>query len=317
MAAAKKTLFDKRKVALTKARFRAWWEGADFNEEAATAVIEAELAAANMNAEPEDLFDEPEAVVPPRLVALGKLWGEGRIRPGDDTADALEPARIGLAAEGVLAVLGPGLVASLKAIAGAHPGKIEAFEWRTETLDVLRSEARKARLGARVSIAPLDLDAHAWTANAYDGLLSVDDFSYAGHAPHLAAQICKCLKPGACAVAEAYVGLPNDEFATAFASSFAEPQIRAHGDLLTAMADSGLTLEADEDLTEEMLDRARQGFRRLEGVLKEASGLDATTARELVWEAEAWRVRMKLLTQRRLERRRFILRKPPETPAAA
>jgi hypothetical protein len=38
--------------------------------------------------------------------------------------------------------------------------------------------------------------------------------------------------------------------------------------------------------------------------------LEAAVARELAWEAEAWRMRLRLLATRRLERRRFILRKP-------
>ncbi|HVY84439.1 MAG TPA: hypothetical protein VG943_04855 [Caulobacterales bacterium] len=318
MAAALSSLFDKRKMALTKARLRAWWEGEDFDEVAAEAEIEAELAAANTNAEPEDLFDEPEIEPPPRVVALSRIWGEGRIRPGDDTADALEPARLGLAPDGVLALLSPGLIGPVAAIAGAHPGKIDVYEWREETIEVLRAQKRKAKLADRVTVTLVDLEAHVWPANTYDGLYSVDDFAYAGYPPHLAVQVFKCLKPGACAVVEAYVGLPLPELATAFASSFAEPQIKPQGDLLQFFTDARLTLEADEDLTEEMLDRARQGFKRLEGALKDVATMDPATARELIWEAEAWRMRMKLMTHRRLERRRFILRKPTEeAPAPA
>jgi hypothetical protein len=70
-----------------------------------------------------------------RLQALAILWGDDRVRPGDATADKLEPARIGLAAEGVLAVLGPGLAGPMVAVAAAHPGKIEVFEWREETFE--------------------------------------------------------------------------------------------------------------------------------------------------------------------------------------
>ncbi len=127
----------------------------------------------------------------------------------------------------------------------------------------------------------------------------------------------KCLKPGACAVVETYVGLRADELATAFASSFAEPQIRAHGDILQFYADAGLALEADEDLTEEFLATARQAFKQLGERLTEAGALDPGAARELAWEAEAWRMRIKLLAQRRLERRRFTLRKPSDALEAA
>ena len=39
MALALKGLFDKRKVALARARFHAWWEGEAFDEAAAQAAI--------------------------------------------------------------------------------------------------------------------------------------------------------------------------------------------------------------------------------------------------------------------------------------
>lgn len=312
--AAKKALFDRKGLALTRAKLRAWWDGADFNEEAAIAEIEAKLAAepaANDAADPEDeLFDEPEYELPARLQALAILWGEDRVRPGDATADKLEPARIGLAPEGVLAVLGPGLAGPLVAVAAAHPGKIDVFEWREETFEALKHGLQKAKLDERVSAARIDLEAHVFTAGAYDGLLSIDDFAYCGYPPHLAQQILKCLKPGACAVVECYVGLKTPELATAFASSFAEPQIRAHGDILQFFVDAGLVLEEDEDMTDDFLFTARAAFKQLGERLAVAGNLEVPVARELAWEAEAWRMRLQLLATRRLERRRFMLRRP-------
>lgn len=316
--AALNALFDKRKLALTRARFHAWWEGEAFDEAAALAALEAKGADAPVNdaSVEEELFDEPHYELPGRLVALGVLWGEGRIRPGDAAAEGLEPARIGLAPDGVLAVLGAGLAAPIAAVANVYAGKIEAFEWREETYEALQHGLRQAKLDERVSLARIDLEAHVFTPNNYDGLLSIDDFAYCSFPPHLAHQIMKCLKPGACAVVECYTGLPSPALASAFASSFAEPQIRAHGDLLKFFGDTGLLVEADEDLTEELLGYARAGFKRLGESLSEAGKLEVAAARELAWEAEAWRVRMNLMVQKRLERRRFILRKPIDEPQA-
>lgn len=314
MALALKTLLDKRRMAMTRAKLKAWWEGEEFDAAAAEAAFETQ-ALANGNAD-DALFEPPEFIPPPRLAALSVLWGEGRVRPGDDAADKLEVARLGLPAEGVLAILGPGLIAPVAAVAAEHPGSIEVFEWREETVEGLTHGVAKAKLDGRTSITRVDLEAHAWTPAHFDGLWSMDDFAYCSYPTHLAQQIMKCLKPGACAVVEAYVGLPCAEFATAFASSFAEPQIRAHGDVLHIFADTGLVLEGDEDLTEEFLDMARAGFKAL-GERLSADKIDAAGAQELAWEAEAWRMRMKLLAQRRLERRRFILRKPSEGAAPA
>jgi|GEM_PF-1250489 len=313
MAVALKALFDKRQLAMTRARFRAWWDGEAFDEEAAIAEIEASLTAANDDDAPaldEELFDAPHYEPPPRLVALSLLWGEGRIRPGDSTADKLEPARIGLSPDGVLAVLGPGHIGPLSAVAAAHPGPIEVFEWREETFDALKHAIAGTELGARIAASRIDLEAHVFTPNHFDGLLSTDDFAYCSYPPHLAQQIMKCLKPGASAVVECYVGLRVAELRTAFATSFAEPHIRAHGDLLQFFTDTGLKIEADEDVTEEFLTTARQSFSQLGDKLTNAANVGVTAVQELAWEAEAWRMRLRLLAQRRLERRRFILRKP-------
>ena len=318
MAAALKVLFDKRKLALTRAKLRAWWEGEAFDETAALAEIEAKLAENPPANDIEDqLFDEPEYEWPPRLAALSLLWGEHRVRPGDATADGLEPARLGLEAEGVLALLGPGLAGPVIAAANAHPGKIEVFEWREETVEALKHGVAKAGLAERVVVTRIDLEAHVFTPGSFDGIWSTDDFAYCGYPPHLAQQIMKSLKPGACAVIETYVGLRAEELATAFASSFAEPQIRAHGDLLKFFVDAGLVLESDEDLTDEFLSTARESFKQLGAKLTDGDGVEPAIARELAWEAEAWRMRLKLLAQRRLERRRFIQRKPADTPAEA
>jgi cyclopropane fatty-acyl-phospholipid synthase-like methyltransferase len=314
--AAKKALFDKKGIALTRAKLAAWWDGAEFDKEAALAEIEAKLAEAPVandaavDADTEtELFDYE---LPPRLQALAILWGEDRVRPGDATADKLEPARIGLAPDGVLAVLGPGLAGPMVAVAAAHPGKIELFEWREETFDALQHGLKQAKLNDRVSAVRIDLEAHVFAPASFDGLLSIDDFAYCGYPPHLAQQIMKSLKPGACAVAECYVGLKSPELATAFASSFAEPQIRAHGDVLQFFVDAGLVLEADEDMTDDFLFTARTAFKQLGERLQAAGALEVPVARELAWEAEAWRMRLQLLATRRLERRRFVLRRPAD-----
>lgn len=317
--AAKKALFDKKSVALTRAKLRAWWEGEPFNEEAAIAEFEAKLAAEpaanDTDGAESELFDAPPYELPPRLRALAVLWGDNRVRPGDATADKLEPARIGLPPEGVLAVLSPGLAGPMMAVAAIHPGKIEVFEWREETFEALQHGLKEANLDERVTVSRIDLEAHVFAAGAYDGLLSIDDFAYSGYPPHLAQQIMKCLKPGACAVVECYVGLKTPELATAFASSFAEPQIRARGDVLQFFADAGLVLEADEDMTDDFLFTARSAFKQLGERLQAAGQLEVAVARELAWEAEAWRMRLQLLATRRLERRRFVLRKPIEDQA--
>jgi hypothetical protein len=51
--------------------------------------------------------------------------------------------------------------------------------------------------------------------------------------------------------------------------------------------------------------------------LADAAKLSVAAARELAWEAEAWKMRLRLLAQCRLQRRRIVVRRPiveEETP---
>jgi SAM-dependent methyltransferase len=319
MAVAVKSLLNKRKVALARARFRAWWEGEAFDAEAAQATIDAAANDADALAGDVEsaLFDPPAYQPPPRLAALAVMWGEGRVRPGDAASEAVALAPVQVQAQGVLAVLGPGGPAPVLALAAIHPGQIQVFEWREETLEAQKLAIAKAGLEERVKVASIDLEAHVFAQQSFDALLSIDDFAYASYAPHLAQQIFKALKPGARGLLDAYVGFKLPEHATAFATSFAEPQIRPHGDLLQILHDTGLIVASDDDLTDDFARLAREGFTRLSQNMDAVAKLDVRGAQELAWEVEAWRMRLKLLGQRRLERRRIVVERPSADPSEA
>jgi hypothetical protein len=147
--------------------------------------------------------------------------------------------------------------------------------------------------------------------DAFDVLVSFDDLTFAGHAPHLALQAARGVKAGGCAIMDCYVGTPGPDLAHAFASAFAEPQVRARPDIEHALSEAGFDFEAEEDLTEATIALARARFEALPALM---SGADAPkmcvgATRELAWETETWRVRLRMLNRRRLERRRFILRR--------
>ncbi|MGE0830120.1 MAG: hypothetical protein AB7O04_12325, partial [Hyphomonadaceae bacterium] len=155
-----------------------------------------------------------------------------------------------------------------------------------------------------------DLETHHFEPDSVDGVLSLDEFTFADEPTRLAHHLAKMLKPGACLLVECYAGLPAADIAPSFASAFAEPHIRAAGDVAHYLLESGLKIEGQDDLTEECIDLARQGFKRVESRLLEGGSIDLAVARELGWEAEAWRARLRMLASRRLERRRIIARRP-------
>ncbi|MBL8557641.1 MAG: hypothetical protein JNM47_02895 [Hyphomonadaceae bacterium] len=300
---------DKRGVAMARARFAAWWDGADFDPAAAEAAFLAQ-AAANDSGE-EGAPAAPEA--PPvdlRLEALQRLWGEGRLMPGDAAVEATFPTRLELSTTAQLAVFGPGLHAPVAALAQTHLGEMKVSEWRDETRAHLKFGVAKAGLDKRVAVAAIDLETFAAPVGSFEGLISFDDFTFADNGARLAQQITKALKPKASAIIETYAALPGGDLSPAFATAFSEPHLRASGDIETMLAETGLTIVAHDDVTDEHLANARAGFKRLAEALAAGPALAPGAGRELAWEAEAWRVRMRLLATRRLERRRLHVTRP-------
>ena len=301
---------DKRNVALAKARLRAWWEGADFDEAGALAAIEAAANDAgqdgNVDAELFAAEAEPED---PRLDALQRIWGQGRVGPGDDAAEAGLATKLNLTATATLGLFGPGLGAPVTAIAQTHLGEIRVFEWREETLPALRRAVTRARLDARVTVSAADLETFSSPAEAFDGLVSLDDFSFADNAGRLAQQLVRGLKPKAMAVIEMYCGVPGSDIAAGFAAAFREPQIRPADKAAAILEEAGLRVDANDDITDAHIEAVKVGFRRLGEALKTGGQLSPIAGRELAWETEAWRVRVRLLAARRLERRCFVVTK--------
>lgn len=293
---------DPRGVALARARFRAWWDGAAFDEAAAQQAI-----AANDRDVEADLFAETPEPDDPRLEALQRLWGAGRLLPGDETAEAAMPAALGLSATATLGIFGPGLMSPVAAMAGTHLGPIRAFEWREEALGALRRGVKRAGLEPRAELSGIDIETFTAPAEALDGAVSLDEFSHADNAARLALQLARGLKPKGMALIACYCGEPGADLAGAFASAFREPQIRTADSLAALLEEAGLRVEASDDLTDAHLALARAGFRRLGEALSKDGPPAPATGRELAWEIQAWRVRVALLAARRLQRRQFTV----------
>jgi SAM-dependent methyltransferase len=288
---------------LVRARLRAWWEGTPFDEAAALAAI---AATANDQGIEAELFAAPAPPEDPRLEALQRLWGAGRLMPGDDAAEAAMPTALGLSATATLGLFGPGLSQPAAAVATTHLGPIRVFEWREEALPALRHGIARAALSERVDTSPIDLETFSAPAEACDGIISLDDFTYADNAARLAVQIARALKPKAGALIECTCGDPGPDLAGAFASAFCEPQIRPAETLVALLEEAGLRVEANEDMGDAHLALARAGFRRLGEAISKDGPPNPAVGRELGWETQAWRVRVALLAARRLQRRRFI-----------
>lgn len=295
---------DPRGLALAKARFKAWWNGAEFDEAAAQAALE---AVANDTDADADLFGESPEPLDPRLEALQRIWGAGRVGPGDASLEASALARINLSASGALAVFGPGLWGPVEALANAHPGDLRVFEWREETQSPLKQWVARAKIEKRVTLSAIDAETFTAPSEAFDALFACDGFTHADNHARLAMQFTRMLKPKATAWIETYCAEDGAAVAPGFASAFSEPHIRPATAIATALDESGLRVESNEDVTDAHVAAARAGFRQLAAALKAQAALDARAAQELAWETEAWRARFAYLGDRRLERRLFVV----------
>jgi SAM-dependent methyltransferase len=284
--------------ALVGAKFSAWWNGAPFDEEAFRAAREAIANEPGFAGADSELFDPAPD---PRLDGLARLWGERRVMPSSDEARVLE--LLGAADTGALTLLGPGHVGAIAAF--TKFAAVQVYEWRDETRGAL-TRALEAQKLANVTLAALDLDLTSLAADASDGVVSFDEFTYASNPARLALQIARTLKPGAKAVIEAYVMGERGDIGPAFASAFAEPQVHGHDAIRQAMTEAGLDIDSDEDLSPELAQQARNAFETFSTVVPDAPPASALEAREIAWEIQTWRARMKLMKRGVLQRRRFV-----------
>jgi hypothetical protein len=290
----------KRDLAIVKAKFDAWWLGEEFD---ATKIPERPSDGPPAGAD-DMLFDrEDPARHNPRFLALQRFWGEGRVTPGDSAAEALLPVRLAVQASGALGLIGPGLIAPVSAMAVAHPGELRLYEWRDLAAQALNVGVQRSGLKSRAQAHLFDLETGQLEAESLDGVVCFDAFTFCAHPSRLAVQIAKALKPNCGVVIETYVGASGPQNAAAFASSFLEPQIQAVETLTALLFEAGLRIESEADLTDQHLEQARAGLRRLAEGLGGPPQLTAAALREVAWEAEAWRARKALLSQGALRRR--------------
>jgi hypothetical protein len=208
--------------------------------------------------------------------------------------------------------MGPGLSAPLVKAASAHPGPLAVYEWREDALASLEHAVAVQGLAKRCAIHSLDLDLFTAPVDSWDGVWSLDEFTYAPNPSRLAVQLMRGLKPGAAVAAEFYASAKKQDFGPAFASAFAEQQTPGETVIPEVLAAAGMSVEQAEETTEAHIKQGRAGFVRLQSALSSAGrgGLDPLALREIAWEAESWRTRLHALGSGTLKRWRILARRP-------
>jgi SAM-dependent methyltransferase len=316
-------LVDAEKAALLCAKFMAWWDGKDFDAEA-FAAARAERAAAKANAaanvagpappskpprvaEGRDLFEGTLPLAPARLEALSAIWGPGRVMPSVEDEERAHLVRLAPTVDAPLALIGPGGIGPVRVVGRYHAGPMSVFEWREEAQGHLKASLAQLECAGRTSLIAHDLELFAPQEGAFAAVICLDELTYCATPKRFCRQIAKMLAPSGVALIEAYGLRGAPCLREAFASAFAEPQVLAVEAMVEVLAEAGLRIDAQDDVTTEHLRHARAGFKRLNAFLEAGPELTPAVAREIGWEAEAWRARVSLLRSGQLVRRQFIV----------
>jgi hypothetical protein len=254
----------------------------------------------------------------PRIAALEAIWGAGLFVPGDPRIDMelAEALDLVVATRKTILTLGVNLP-TLEAISDVTSARLLALDWREPC--VARVQAGLGRLMNRISVKLSDIERMnigVAPEGGFAGFVSVDAFTYADYKPGLVSQAFKLLRPGAVWAILDYVGETEALPAGAFASAWAQPQVCGHRTLPRLLIEGGFEVMSDDTATERLLGAANRAVRslpaRLDDFAAHAQGAKGALAlRELAWELQTWRTRMRILGTRALEARLIIARRGP------
>lgn len=190
-------------------------------------------------------------------------------------------------------------------------------EWRSGCRDRM-----SAICGAKdMAFAPVDRS-NAFEAGSLGALISQDCFAFSEHKAGLVTRANRALAEGGRWVFTETVKRTKKTPAEAFASAWSEPLLGAEGEIEELMGFAGLKISIREDVTHEVLEAARESLKRLPVLLEEAAAIGqdgrdgALYLRELSWELQSWRARMRALEGGALGVIKWMVEKPGNADVA-
>jgi hypothetical protein len=248
-----------------------------------------------------DAAPDPAAAPPPdtpaapracfRRAWADRLWGEGMALPGGADEVLRLAALLPLSAETTLLLAGVGARAAGGVIAGARGCFVAGF-------DPAPPPARSAARG-RVTTDPFDAAAPAFRARYHHHALFLEPLRGGGAPAALLQAAAAGLRPGGQLVLLELVaaGAPEPRWLAAEGRAAPPPEAA----LPEALAGAGFQLHVVEDAGRRHRDAVLAGWRALTQAMRaEPERPGAAAAADLVAEAEAWLLRLRLLRDGRL-----------------
>lgn len=328
-------------LAQFRVRLHAWWEGVDPAQLVHPAPAMAQDAPALVLSEPaqphhleepqpeggEELLIEQQRLIPaeaeaddepdyeppiplsPRMAALRYLWGGWRIAPQEPKLLNGVLASLKLPPRDPVCFVGPGGMSPVIGLAKLHSGPLEVCEWREEAFAPMHAAAGAIE-DRMIMVGPMGLDGRG-LPRGLAALISLEELAYVPDLDGYINAVLGGLRGDGRAVLEGYCSTDGAlEVAPCFSTSFAQPMLRTRETVRLALALSGAVIEHEEDRTREHVHAARSAFRRFSRNLAERRNqLPPGGAQELMAEAESWQARMNCLSEGKIRRMRFVIRK--------
>jgi hypothetical protein len=257
--------------------------------------------------------DEPDFTPPiplsPRLSALRYLWGGWRIAPQEPKLLNGVLANLKLPPRDTVCYVGPGGMSPVMGLAKLHSGPLEVCEWREEAFAPLHAAAGSLE-DRLIVVGPMGLDGRG-LPRGLAALISLEELAFVPDLDGYINAVLGGLRGDGRAVLEGYCSTDGGaELASCFSSSFARPMLRTRETVRLALALSGAVIEHEEDRTAEHVHAVRAAFRRFSvGLATRDDRLPPEAAQELMAEAESWQARLACLSEGKIRRMRFVIRK--------
>lgn len=262
-------------------------------------------------APPVPVAEVPTPVAPPprrsfRRAWADRLWGEGMVLPGGADEVLRLAALLPLAPESTLLLAGQGARAAGGVVSGARGCFVSAFE---PGLEAPRPGAR-----SRVTAEPFDPATPAFRAGFHHHALLIEPLRAGGSPEGLLAAAAKGLRRGGQVVVMDLVacGLSAGPAETRWLAAEGRSAPPPEAILPAALQEAGFQIHVVEDAGRRHREAAMVAWKALMVALRDQEARPPPAeAADLVAEAEAWLLRLRLLQEGRLRLLRWHASLPP------
>ena len=295
-----------------KRKFSAWWEGDEYTP----------LPEADQDDESADSAEGEQPVhvaddVLSMAVAQG-VWGPGYIQPGNADHYVEMAKTLTLSKKKSMAIIGAGLGGPARDISRATEVWVTAYEARLKAAEEGQRQSDMAGMSKRVPISHFDPETIEFPESKFHAIASFEIFCFIENKERLLQQCEMSLKPSGSLLFTDYVvkeDVPGEErLAQLFAPKWGQPFLWTPDQYASAVAESGLGLRVQEDVTQNYIDLIQQAEPLWTKLLSDLEG-SSTSLQSAIYnsvgsEHAEWLSRLEAMQSGELSVYRYLALKP-------